>query len=84
MARFSDTDRPKLAETFMSFMLEPEIQAEVAQRNVALPAVDNAELSQTFDELTPEPETAVSFSYDQLSGNVDTWLEEWSRQVAGQ
>lgn len=84
MARFSDTDRPKLAETFMSFVLDPEIQAEIAQRNVALPAVDNAELPQKFDELTPEPETAVSFSYDELSGNVDTWLEEWSRQVAGQ
>jgi thiamine transport system substrate-binding protein len=84
MARFSDTDRPKLAETFMSFMLEPEIQAEVAQRNVTLPAVDNAELPKKFDDLTPEPETVVSFSYDTLSGNVDTWLEEWSRQVAGQ
>jgi len=84
MARFSDTDQPELAESFMSFMLQPEIQAEVAQRNVALPAVDNAELPEKFDELTPEPETVVSFDYDRLSGNVDTWLDEWSRQVASQ
>ncbi|WP_435117392.1 thiamine ABC transporter substrate-binding protein [Halolamina sp. C58] len=84
MARFSDTDQPELAESFMSFMLRPEIQAEVAQRNVALPAVDNAELPEKFDELTPEPETVVSFDYDRLSGNVDTWLDEWSRQVASQ
>ncbi|MBP1985861.1 thiamine ABC transporter substrate-binding protein [Halolamina salifodinae] len=84
MARFSGTDKPELAESFISFMLRPEIQAEIAQRNVALPAVDNADLPQKFDDLTPEPETVVSFDYDRLSGNVDTWLDEWSRQVASQ
>lgn len=84
MARFSGTDEPELAESFISFMLEPEIQTEVAQRNVALPAVDNADLPQKFDDLTPEPETVVSFSYDRLSGNVNEWLDAWSRQVATQ
>jgi len=84
MARFSDTDKPDLAESFISFMLRPEIQSEIAQRNVALPAVDNADLPEKFDELTPEPETVVSFDYDRLSGNVDDWLGEWSRQVAEQ
>lgn len=84
MARFSGTDKPELAESFVSFMLRPEIQAEIAQRNVALPAVDNADLPQKFDDLTPEPETVVSFDYDRLSGNVDGWLDEWSRQVASQ
>lgn len=84
MAKFTGTDRPELAEAFISFMLRPEIQAEIAQRNVALPSVDNAELPDKFDELTPEPETVVSFDYDRLSGNVDGWLDEWSRQVASQ
>lgn len=84
MARFSGTDKPELAESFVSFMLRPEIQAEVAQRNVALPAVDNAELPESFDSLTPEPETVVSFSYDRLSGNMSGWLDAWSRQVATQ
>jgi thiamine transport system substrate-binding protein len=84
MARFTDTNQPDLAAEFMSFMLQPEIQAEVAQRNVALPAVDNAELPAEFDDLTPEPDAVVSFCYDELSGNIAPWLDGWSRQVAEQ
>lgn len=82
MARFTDADQPKLAERFMDFMLKPEIQAEVAQRNVALPAVDNAELPEKFDSLVYEPETIVSYDYDELKGNVDTWLDDWSKRVS--
>lgn len=82
MARFAGTDKPALAETFMDFMLDAEIQAEVAQRNVALPAVDNAPLPEKFDSLIHEPETTVAYDYEELSGNMDTWLNNWSKQVS--
>ena len=84
MAPFAGTDRSELAVEFMNFVLRPEIQAEIAQRNVALPAVDNADLPADFDDLVYEPDEIVNFGYDDLLGNVDGWLEEWSQQIASQ
>ncbi|MFC7138360.1 thiamine ABC transporter substrate binding subunit [Halosimplex aquaticum] len=81
-APFTGTDKMGLATEFIDFVLQPEIQAEIAQRNVALPAVDNADLPDDFDELVHEPETIVSFGYDELMGNVEPWLDDWSQQIA--
>jgi len=82
MAPFAGTDQMDAAVDFMDFILQPDIQAEVAQRNVALPAVSNAELPSDYDDLVHEPETVVSYGYDELVGNMDTWLNDWSQQVA--
>jgi thiamine transport system substrate-binding protein len=71
-----------LATEFIDFVLRPEIQAEIAQRNVALPAVDNADLPDDYYDLVYEPEEIVSFGYDELMGNVEPWLSEWSQQIA--
>jgi thiamine transport system substrate-binding protein len=84
VAPFTGTDKMDLATEFVDFILDPEIQAEVAQRNVALPAVDNAELPADFDELVHEPEEIVSFGYDDLMGNMSGWLDDWSQQIASQ
>jgi len=81
-APFTGTDNLGLATEFIDFVLRPEIQAEIAQRNVALPAVDNAELPADYYDLVYEPEEIVSFDYDQLEGNVESWLDDWSRQIA--
>ncbi|TKX76088.1 thiamine ABC transporter substrate-binding protein [Halorubrum sp. GN11_10-6_MGM] len=83
MAVFADADEPELAREFMSFMLEPEVQGEIAQRNVAFPATDDAELPSDYAELAQAPADPVTFSYDQLRGNVDAWVEAWERQFAG-
>ncbi|MEF8853111.1 MAG: thiamine ABC transporter substrate-binding protein [Haloarculaceae archaeon] len=82
MAPFAGTDRLDLATEFMDFILGPDVQAEVAQRNVALPAVSNATLPSDYDDLVHEPETVVSYGYDELVGSMDTWLDQWSQQVA--
>ena len=82
MARFEGTDQPALARLFMDFILQPEIQGQVAERNVQFPAVTDAQLDETFAELAHEPPEAVTFDYDQLQGNVDEWTDEWARQVA--
>jgi len=84
MARFAGTENPGLAADFMDFMLRADVQSEIAVRNVADPVVDNADLPSDFDELTKEPEEPVGFGYDDLSGNVSGWLDEWSKQIATQ
>jgi thiamine transport system substrate-binding protein len=81
-APFQGTDKMGLAEKFIDFVLTPDTQAEIAQRNVALPAVDNATLPSDFDDLVYEPDTIVSYGYDDLKGNMDTWLDDWSKQIA--
>ncbi|WP_080506134.1 thiamine ABC transporter substrate binding subunit [Halorubrum sp. BV1] len=82
MAVFAETDRPDLAREFMSFMLEPEVQGEIAQRNVAFPATDTATLPDDYAELAQEPADPVTFSYDELRGSVGGWIEAWERQFA--
>ncbi|QPV63042.1 thiamine ABC transporter substrate-binding protein [Halosimplex litoreum] len=83
-APFTGTDQMGLATEFIDFVLQPAVQAEIAQRNVALPAVDNAELPSDYYDLVYEPEEIVSFGYDELMGNVEPWLSDWSRQIATQ
>ncbi|KOX97630.1 thiamine ABC transporter substrate-binding protein [Halorubrum tropicale] len=83
MALFADADEPALARRFMSFMLEPEVQGEIAQRNVAFPATEGAELPSDYAELAKEPSDPVTFTYDELQGSVDAWVEAWERQFAG-
>jgi thiamine transport system substrate-binding protein len=50
---------------------------------VQLPATDHAELDEEFDQYAHEPEEAVVFSYDELSGNLDGWVDKWAREIAG-
>ncbi|WP_200530841.1 thiamine ABC transporter substrate-binding protein [Halorubrum sp. LN27] len=83
MAVFADADEPELAREFMSFMLEPDVQGEIAQRNVAFPATDTAELPDDYADLAQEPAEPVTFTYDELQGSAGEWVEDWERQFAG-
>ncbi|MUV89976.1 thiamine ABC transporter substrate-binding protein [Halapricum sp. CBA1109] len=84
MARFADTDNRALARLFMDFVLQPDHQGQVAERNVQFPAVTDAQLDETFDSLAKRPPETVTFSYDRLQGNVDGWISDWARQVASE
>ena len=83
VAPFAGTDKMDLAETFVDFILKPDVQAEIAQRNVGLPSVSNATLPADYDDLVYTPDQVVSHSYDELKGNMEPWLDEWSKQIAG-
>ncbi|ESS04609.1 MAG: ABC transporter periplasmic binding protein, thiB subfamily [uncultured archaeon A07HR67] len=83
MAVFADADEPDLAREFMSFLLEPDVQGEIAERNVAFPATDAAELPDGYADLAKTPAEAVTFNYDELQGSLDGWISEWERQFAG-
>jgi thiamine transport system substrate-binding protein len=83
IATFEETDETDLANAFANFMLSPRVQARTAVLNVGLPAVTNATLPKDFQQLVAVPEEAVEFSYDRLRGNLQGWVDAWSRQVAG-
>ncbi len=84
MAVFENAAEPELAREFMSLLLEPEVQGELAERNVMFPATNDATLPEGYAELAHEPPEPVTFSYEELRGSVDTWVDDWERQVAEQ
>ena len=83
MARFTEASNPDGAAELMEFMLLPDVQAEIAQKNVQFPAVDDADLDEEFAELAHVPPEPVTFTYDDLAGALDGWVEAWARQIAG-
>ena len=80
MAMFEAADEA-LVRDFMEFMLRPEIQGEIAQRNVAFPATDTAELPADYNDLAREPPDPVTFSYEDLRGSVEGWIDDWEREI---
>jgi thiamine transport system substrate-binding protein len=82
MAVFEGTDRPELARTFLDFVLRPDVQAEIAVRNVQFPATTTADLPPEFAKYAAEPPEAVTFTYDALKGNLSEWTDAWARQFA--
>ena len=81
MAAFADSDAPELGRLFMEFVLTPEAQAEIAVRNVQFPAVEGVDPGEEFSKYAHEPPEPVTFTYDDLAGNVETWVDRWARQV---
>jgi len=82
MAVFADADEPALAREFMSFLLEPDVQGEIATRNVAFPATTTATLPAEYATLAKAPADPVTFSYDELQGSLTSWITAWERQFA--
>jgi len=85
MARFATSEKEGLANSFMEFVLRPEVQGQIAARNVQFPAVTNPEFPEEYpeyEEYAKEPPEAVSFSYQELRGNVQQWISDWERQIA--
>jgi thiamine transport system substrate-binding protein len=83
MARFADASAPEAARELMAFMLQPDVQGVIAERNVQFPAVDDAELDPEFAELAHVPPEPVTFGYDELAGNLEGWIEDWARLIVG-
>ncbi|WP_416838193.1 thiamine ABC transporter substrate-binding protein [Haloferax sp. DFSO52] len=82
MAPFADATEPGLASEFMDFVLRPDVQAEIAVRNVQFPATTTAELPEEFAKFAQEPPEAVTFSYDRLKDNLSDWTDAWAREFA--
>ncbi|MCL7417292.1 MAG: thiamine ABC transporter substrate-binding protein, partial [Halalkalicoccus sp.] len=82
VALFESTGRRALAERFVDFLLSPEAQGAIATNNVQFPATTHADLGEEFDRYAKEPPEVVSLSYDDLSANLETWVEEWAQEIA--
>jgi len=81
MGLFADSEAPELGRQFMDFALSSEAQAEIATRNVQFPAVEGVDPGEEFSQYAYEPDEPVTFTYDELAGNVEGWIEDWAREV---
>ncbi len=81
MAVLEAADDPDLGRRFLDWMLSTPVQEAVAVRNVQFPAVADADPGGDFGEFALEPPDPVTFSYDDLAGNVSGWVEQWARAV---
>ena len=82
MAIFDESNQSEAAREFMSFVLRPEIQGEIAVQNVQFPATETAEVPSDYADLAKEPPEPVTFTYEELEGQVSGWIEDWERQFA--
>ncbi|CQH62431.1 ABC-type transport system periplasmic substrate-binding protein (probable substrate thiamine) [Halobacterium hubeiense] len=82
VGRFADSDQPETAADFVDFVLTDEAQASVAQKNVQIPATTTASLPEGYAEYAKEPPEPVTFTYEELAGNLDEWTEAWAQLVA--
>lgn len=79
---FETTGKRPLAERFVDFLLSPAAQGAIATNNVQFPATTHADLDEEFERYAKEPPEIVSSSYEELSANLDTWVEEWAQEIA--
>jgi thiamine transport system substrate-binding protein len=82
VARFADAAAPDLAERFVSFLLRPEVQGEIAVRNVSFPATTDAAVPDDFAQYAQAPPEPVTFTYEELQGSASEWVDAWVREVA--
>ena len=83
MGVFADSEQSELAEDFFDFVLSPEAQGQIATLNVQFPATTDADLNEEFDQYAHEPPETVFYGYEDLQGNLDGWVEDWAREIAG-
>jgi len=82
MARFTTTDVPELATAFIDWMLSKQAQSKIPILNVSFPATDWADLPESFSKYAFEPPEIVTYTYDELSGNLDSWVNQWAKRIA--
>jgi thiamine transport system substrate-binding protein len=82
MAIFAGSSNTEAAREFMSFVLRPEVQGEIAVQNVQFPATETAKVPDDYADLAKEPPEPVTFTYEELQGTVSGWIEDWERQFA--
>jgi thiamine transport system substrate-binding protein len=83
MAKFATTDKPDLARQFIDWMLSKKVQSKIPVLNVVFPATDHVEPPEDFAQYAHRPPETVTHTYDQLTGNLDGWVEQWAQQIAG-
>ena len=83
MGVFADSEQSELAQDFFDFVLSPEAQGQIATLNVQFPATTDADLNEEFDQYAHEPPETVFYGYEDLQGNLDGWVEDWAREIAG-
>jgi len=83
-AKFADTENGDLVDEFASFMLDADTQANVAEKNVGVPTVEDASLPEDLQQYVHTPENPLQYGYETLAESADDWREAVSQRIASQ
>jgi thiamine transport system substrate-binding protein len=81
IGQFAQTDQGDLAYEFIDFVLRPEVQSVIAERNVTGPVNTTAEPPEVYRNYAQQPEESVFYGYDELEGNLEGWIDDWTRDI---
>ncbi|WP_425609013.1 thiamine ABC transporter substrate binding subunit [Vibrio mediterranei] len=74
-AKVTSSDKQKLADEFMQFIVSEDFQSKIPTGNWMYPVVES-KLPEGFDSLTI-PSEALTFSPDEVANNRKAWIREW-------
>jgi putative spermidine/putrescine transport system substrate-binding protein len=80
-----DSDVPDLAQSFIQYLVSPEVQAQLAAVTGFGPVNRNTKLSPELEASVPfGPEKVgkmVSVDYSKVNANREAWTKRWNREV---
>jgi thiamine transport system substrate-binding protein len=77
------TQNEVAAQKFIDFMLSESFQADIPGNMFVYPVVDGIPLPTEFDQYaaTPSSEQIATLALDDIEGNLQRWLKEWTEIV---
>jgi thiamine transport system substrate-binding protein len=73
--------QPELAKRFLTLMLSPEVQSQLAETEWMIPANVNAKARVIWWQNLVLPSTPVLLPVDVVSSNLDRWIDQWVRGI---
>ncbi len=70
------------AQQFIDFLLSDDVQASIPENMFMYPVTDVA-LPEEWVSFAPLPEYSLTLDAEEISGNRDTWIKDWTAEVIG-
>jgi thiamine transport system substrate-binding protein len=75
------TERRRLAEAWVDFMLSPTFQEDIPLQMFVFPVNPEAKLDETFVRYLKVPEKPVTISPDLIAEKREAWIQEWTEAI---
>ena len=74
------SQQPELARQFLQYLLRPEIQRQIAEKNVMYPIIQTT-LPEAYQQIKPVTK-ALEFDPEQVEKEQRSWIREWQSAIS--
>ncbi len=74
------SQQPELARQFLQYLLRPEIQRQIAEKNVMYPIIQTT-LPEAYQQIKPVTK-ALEFGSEQVEKGQKAWIREWQSAIS--